>query len=48
MDEDLSQFALKGFVTLFVVVDPLGVAPSFIALTGELGDVEERKTLVRR
>jgi len=31
MDEDLWQFALKAFVTLFVVVDALGVAPSFIA-----------------
>jgi len=47
MDEDLWQFALKAFVTLFVVVDLLGVAPSFIALTGELGDVEKRKTVGR-
>jgi hypothetical protein len=47
MDEDLWQFALKAFLTLFVVVDPLGVAPSFIALTGELGNVEKRKTLGR-
>jgi multiple antibiotic resistance protein len=47
MDEDLWQFALKAFVTLFVVVDPLGVAPSFIVLTGELGSVEKRKTLGR-
>ena len=47
MDEDLWQFALKAFVTLFVVVDPLGVAPSFIALTGELGNVEKRRTLGR-
>jgi len=28
MDESLLQFGLKALVTLFVVVDPLGVAPS--------------------
>jgi small neutral amino acid transporter SnatA (MarC family) len=33
MDDDLLQFGLKAFVTLIVVVDPLGVAPSFVALT---------------
>ena len=43
MDEDLWQFALKAFVTLFVVVDPLGVAPSFVALTDELGKVENER-----
>ena len=47
MDEDLLQFGLKAFVTLIVVVDPLGVAPSFVALTSELGNVEKRKTLGR-
>lgn len=47
MDQDLLQFGLKAFVTLFVVVDPLGVAPSFVALTSELGIAERRKTLVR-
>jgi small neutral amino acid transporter SnatA (MarC family) len=31
MDEVLLQFVLKAFVTLFVAVDPLGVAPSFVA-----------------
>jgi MarC family membrane protein len=47
MNEDLLQFGLKAFVTLIVVVDPLGVAPSFVALTSELGNVEKRKTLGR-
>jgi multiple antibiotic resistance protein len=47
MDEDLLQFSLKAFVTLVVVVDPLGVTPSFVALTSELGRVEKRKTLGR-
>jgi multiple antibiotic resistance protein len=47
MDQDLLQFGLKAFVTLFVVVDPLGVAPSFVALTSELGTVERRRTLGR-
>ena len=47
MDEDLLRFGLKAFVTLLVVVDPLGVAPSFVALTSELGTVEKKKTLAR-
>src|SRR5947209_6618699 len=47
MDEDLLQFGLRAFVTLIVVVDPLGVAPSFVALTSELGSVEKRQTLGR-
>jgi multiple antibiotic resistance protein len=45
--EDLLQFGLKAFVTLIVVVDPLGVAPSFVALTSDLGRAEKRKTLGR-
>ena len=47
MNEDLLQFGLKAFVSLIVVVDPLGVAPSFVALTSELGNVAKRKTLGR-
>ena len=47
MDENLLQFGLKAFVTLMVVVDPLGVAPSFGALTSELGNVEKGQTLWR-
>src|SRR5713226_8380653 len=47
MDQDLLQFGLKAFVTLFVVVDPLGVAPIFVALTSELGTTDKRKTLGR-
>jgi MarC family membrane protein len=47
MDENLLQFALRAFVTLMVVVDPLGVAPSFVALTSEMGSDERRKTLAR-
>lgn len=47
MAENLLQFALTAFVTLIVVVDPLGVAPSFIALTNELGTVERNKVLRR-
>jgi len=47
MDENLLQFSLKAFVTLMVVVDPLGVAPSFVALTSELGNVEKGQTLWR-
>lgn len=47
MDDGLLQFALRAFVTLFVVVDPLGVAPSFVALTHEYGTRERSRTLRR-
>ena len=47
MGEDLLQFSLKAFVTLIVVVDPLGVAPSFVALTSKLGSAAKQKTLRR-
>lgn len=47
VDEGLLQFGLRAFVTLFVVVDPLGVAPMFVALTAELDDVRKRATLSR-
>ncbi|HEY2989886.1 MAG TPA: MarC family protein [Candidatus Binatia bacterium] len=47
MDESLLQFGLRAFATLFVVVDPLGVAPMFVALTSELNAGEQRNTLLR-
>jgi multiple antibiotic resistance protein len=47
MDSDILKFALKALATLFVVVDPLGVTPSFVALTRELGAIEKRRTLGR-
>ena len=34
-------------MTLFVVVDPLGVAPNFVALTSEFGTMERNRTLRR-
>jgi len=47
MEDGLVQFALTAFLTLAVVVDPLGAAPIFIALTGGLEKTERRKTLSR-
>jgi len=47
LDESLLQFALKAFVTLIVVVDPVGVAPNFVALTSEFTTVERNRTLRR-
>ncbi len=47
MDEALLHFALKAFATLFVVVDPLGVAPMFVGLTAEFGKARRRRTLFR-
>ena len=47
MEESLWQFALKAFVTLSLVVDPLGVAPNFVALTREFSTVERKRTLQR-
>jgi multiple antibiotic resistance protein len=47
MDESLLQFGLKVLATLFVVVGPLGVAPSFVALTEEMELAKRRKTLLR-
>ncbi|MEL6207012.1 MAG: MarC family protein, partial [Pseudomonadota bacterium] len=34
-------FALSAFVTLFVVIDPIGLAPLFVALTA--GDSVDRR-----
>ena len=47
MNDVLLQFGLKAFVTLLVVVDPLGVAPSFVGLTSHLARIERSRTLLR-
>lgn len=47
MDDSLVQFGLKAFATLLVVVDPLGVAPIFAAMTTEMEVSKRQKTLAR-
>ena len=47
MDANLAHFALTAFVTLLVVVDPVGVAPIFVAVTRELDVQARRRTLTR-
>jgi multiple antibiotic resistance protein len=46
-DESLVQSTLTAFVTLMVVVDPVGVAPTFVAITNDL-DAAERNNILRR
>ena len=47
MDDSLFQFGLKASATLFVAVDPLGCAPSFVALTAGMDVPERHKALAR-
>jgi len=47
MDRELLQFALTAFVTLLVVVDPLGGAPLFAALLRDQSPHERKMTLRR-
>lgn len=47
MEQGILQFGLTGFVTLLVVVDPVGVAPLFVAITRELEPAARRATLLR-
>lgn len=42
-----SAFALTAFVTLFVVVDPIGLAPLFVALTGGMEPAARRRAGIR-
>jgi multiple antibiotic resistance protein len=47
MDPGLLQFGITAFVTLLVVVDPIGVAPLFVAVTQNASAAERRTTLAR-
>ena len=47
MDESTLRFALTALVTLLVVVDPVGVAPMFMAVTREQSSDARRATLLR-
>lgn len=47
MDSNWLQFGIAAFVTLLVVVDPIGVAPMFIAITRNASAPQRRATLVR-
>jgi multiple antibiotic resistance protein len=38
--------ALTAFATFFVIIDPIGVVPLFIALTAKLGEAARRRTAV--
>ena len=41
------EFAFNAFVTLFVVVDPLGLAPIFAALTRGFSEKQKRESAIR-
>ncbi len=41
------DFALSAFVTLLLVVDPVGLAPAFLAATGGMPDKVKRTVAVR-
>ncbi|MEM8570826.1 MAG: MarC family protein [Pseudomonadota bacterium] len=38
---------ITSFVTLFVIIDPIGVAPIFVSLTSGMSDAERRKVALR-
>ena len=41
------MFAISAFVTFFTIIDPVGLAPVVIGLTGHLNDAQ-RKLIVAR
>ena len=42
-----SAFLITAFVTMFVVIDPIGLAPLFVALTQGMSDQARRRIAVR-
>lgn len=47
MPADLTQFALTAFGLLFVMINPIAVAPIFVAVTGHMDAARRRSTLTR-
>lgn len=47
MDQSLLQFAITAFVMLIVVINPVAVAPIFVAVTNGMGATERRSVLNR-
>jgi multiple antibiotic resistance protein len=41
------DFALSAFVTLLLVVDPVGLVPAFLAVTGGMADKDKRAIVLR-
>lgn len=47
MDQNLLQFTVTAFVMLIVVINPVAVAPIFVAVTNGMGVTERRSVLKR-
>jgi len=47
MNADLTQFALTAFGLLFVMINPIAVAPVFVAVTSGMNAGQRRATLTR-
>lgn len=47
MNEELFDFVLLSFVSLFTIINPIGVAPVYIAMTTELSREESRRMALR-
>ena len=43
----MSEILTTAFVTFFVTIDPVGVAPIFVGLTGDASAVERRRLAIR-